>query len=91
MKKTYFTSESVTDGHPDKVADQVSDAILDACLNIDENARVACETMVKEQNIRLDKLDQQLERTRGIGIGIVLATVGLSGVGASLFTRWLGQ
>ena len=49
------------------------------------------EVMVKEQNIRLDKLDQQLERTRGIGIGIVLDTVGLSGVGASLFTRWLGQ
>jgi len=49
------------------------------------------EVMVKEQNVRLDKLDQQLERTRGIGIGIVLATVGLSGVGASLFTRWLGQ
>ena len=42
------------------------------------------EVMVKEQNVRLDKLDQQLERTRGIGIGIVLATVGLSGVGASL-------
>ena len=49
------------------------------------------EVMVKEQNIRLDKLDQQLERTRLIGIGIVLATVGLSGGGASLFTRWLGQ
>ena len=49
------------------------------------------ETMVKEQNIRLDKLDKQLERTRGNVIGIVLATVGLSGVGASLFTRWLGQ
>jgi len=49
------------------------------------------EVMVKEQNVRLDKLDQQLERIRGIGIGIVLATVGLSGVGASLFTRWLGN
>ena len=49
------------------------------------------EIMVKEQNGRLDKLDQQLERTRGIGIGVVLATMGLSGVGASLFTRWLGQ
>ena len=49
------------------------------------------EVMVKEQNVRLDKLDHQLERTRGIGIGIVLGTVGLSGVGASLFTRWLGQ
>ena len=47
------------------------------------------ETMVREQNNRLDKLDQQLERTRGIGIGVVLATVGLSGIGGSLFTRWL--
>ena len=49
------------------------------------------EEAVREQNGRLDKLDQQLERTRGIGIGIVLATMGLSGVGASLFTRWLGN
>ena len=47
------------------------------------------EVMVREQNDRLDRLDQQLERTRGIGIGVVLATVGLSGVGGSLFTRWL--
>ena len=46
------------------------------------------EVMVREQNDRLDKLDQQLERTRGIGIGVVLATVGLSGVGGSLITRW---
>ena len=42
------------------------------------------ETMVREQNDRLDRLDQQLERTRGIGIGVVLATVGLSGIGGSL-------
>ena len=47
------------------------------------------EVMVREQNDRLDSLDQQLERTRGIGIGVVLATVGLSGIGGSLFTRWL--
>ncbi len=47
------------------------------------------ESMVREQNDRLDKLDQQLERTRGIGIGVILATIGLSGVGGSLFTRWL--
>ena len=47
------------------------------------------ESMVREQNDRLDRLDQQLERTRGIGIGVVLATVGLSGRGGSLFTRWL--
>jgi len=42
-----FTSESVSEGHPDKVADQISDAILDAILEQDKQARVACETMVK--------------------------------------------
>ena len=45
--KTYFTSESVTEGHPDKICDQVSDAILDACLAEDPASRVACETAVK--------------------------------------------
>ena len=46
MSRTLFTSESVSMGHPDKVADQVSDAILDALLEQDPNSRVACETMV---------------------------------------------
>ena len=41
-----FTSESVTEGHPDKMCDQISDAILDAILSKDPNARVACETSV---------------------------------------------
>ncbi len=41
-----FTSESVSEGHPDKVADQISDAVLDACLKLDPNAHVACETTV---------------------------------------------
>lgn len=45
-KNYFFTSESVTEGHPDKVADQISDAILDAILAKDKNARVACETLV---------------------------------------------
>ena len=40
-----FTSESVTEGHPDKIADQISDAILDACLTDDPMSRVACETL----------------------------------------------
>lgn len=44
MKDTLFTSESVTEGHPDKMCDQISDAILDALLTQDPNARVACET-----------------------------------------------
>jgi len=46
MANYLFTSESVSEGHPDKIADQISDAILDACLKEDRNARVACETMV---------------------------------------------
>ena len=44
---TTFTSESVSEGHPDKMADQISDAVLDAILTEDPNGRVACETMVK--------------------------------------------
>jgi len=46
MVKHFFTSESVTEGHPDKVCDQISDAILDAVLEQDEHSRVACETTV---------------------------------------------
>ena len=46
MRHWHFTSESVTEGHPDKVADQISDAILDAALAADPHSRVACETLV---------------------------------------------
>ena len=49
MSKSFiFSSESVTEGHPDKVCDTVSDAILDACLEQDPKSRVACETLVKD-------------------------------------------
>jgi S-adenosylmethionine synthetase len=47
MTQQFFTSESVSEGHPDKIADQVSDAILDAIIEQDPKARVACETLVK--------------------------------------------
>ena len=48
MSNSYlFTSESVSEGHPDKIADQISDAVLDAILEHDKKARVACETLVK--------------------------------------------
>jgi len=47
MDQYIFSSESVGEGHPDKVSDTISDAILDACLTIDKNSRVACETFVK--------------------------------------------
>lgn len=47
MSRHFFTSESVSEGHPDKIADQISDAVLDAIIAQDKHARVACETMVK--------------------------------------------
>ena len=47
MRSHLFTSESVSEGHPDKIADQISDAILDAIIANDPKARVACETLVK--------------------------------------------
>jgi S-adenosylmethionine synthetase len=46
-----FTSESVTEGHPDKICDQISDAVLDAVLAADSRGRVACESMVKDQSV----------------------------------------
>lgn len=46
MRKSFFTSESVTEGHPDKLCDQISDAILDRIMLKDSNGRVACETLV---------------------------------------------
>ena len=45
-KEFFFTSESVSEGHPDKIADQISDAVLDDCLRHDPDSRVACETLV---------------------------------------------
>ncbi|MFF8867263.1 S-adenosylmethionine synthetase N-terminal domain-containing protein, partial [Streptomyces sp. NPDC015139] len=46
MTKRLFTSESVTEGHPDKIADQISDALLDALIGQDPDARVAVETLI---------------------------------------------
>src|SRR5690242_17509510 len=51
--KLMFTSESVTEGHPDKICDQVSDAVLDACLEQDPRSRVACETATKTGYVML--------------------------------------
>lgn len=50
MDKVLFTSESVTEGHPDKICDQISDAILDALLEQDPMSRVACETCTTTRN-----------------------------------------
>ena len=51
MGKYYFTSESVTEGHPDKLCDYISDSILDECLKQDENSRVAVETFASRNLI----------------------------------------
>ena len=51
--KLMFTSESVTEGHPDKLCDQISDAVLDACLEQDPTSRVACETATKTGYVML--------------------------------------
>src|SRR3974377_69461 len=45
-KNMFFTSESVTEGHPDKVCDQISDAVLDEIMRVDKRGRVACETFI---------------------------------------------
>lgn len=53
MKNYFFTSESVTEGHPDKLCDTISDCILDECLRQDKNARVAVETFANGNNITI--------------------------------------
>src|SRR5215210_5920136 len=53
MSRFTFTSESVSEGHPDKVCDYISDSILDACFEQDPRSRVACETLVKSDHVVL--------------------------------------
>src|SRR5918999_4691404 len=53
MSQFIFTSESVSEGHPDKVCDFISDSILDACFEQDTRSRVACETLVKSDHVVL--------------------------------------
>ncbi len=77
MRSFIFSSESVGEGHPDKVADTISDAILDACLTQDPTSRVACETFVKSNVVvvggeittsaKFDYIQTVREAIRGIG------------------------
>ena len=67
MKKHYFTSESVTEGHPDKLADLISDSILDEYLRQDKNSRVAVETFVSGKSVTIagqvtSKAEVQVDR-----------------------------
>ena len=86
-KNFVFTSESVTEGHPDKLADNISDAVLDAILEVDPRSRVACETLVKTGFIVLAgeittsaKLDYaQIARKTTIDIGFDSSDKGFDG------------
>ena len=84
---TTFTSESVSEGHPDKMADQISDAVLDAIIAEDKGARVACETLVKTGRVVLAgeittsaKIDfENLCRQVVLDIGYSSSDVGFDG------------
>ena len=87
-----FTSESVSEGHPDKISDQISDAVLDAILEQDTAARVACETMVKTGMVIVAGevtttawVDiEQLVRTTVLGIGYNDSDMGFDGASCSV-------
>ncbi len=81
-----FTSESVSEGHPDKVADQISDAVLDAILEQDNNARVACETMV---NTGMVIISGEITTSAWVDMpGIVRGTIKRIGYEASMGFDW---
>ena len=69
MKNYYFTSESVTEGHPDKICDSISDAILDECLKQDKDSRVAIETFASSSTITIAG---QITSTARIKIGEIV-------------------
>ena len=92
MARTLFTSESVTEGHPDKICDQISDAVLDAILEQDSKARVACETTVATGMVlcmgeisTTAKVDiQQIARDVIVDIGYDRAKYGFDGYTCSV-------
>ncbi len=102
-----FTSESVGEGHPDKLCDQVSDAVLDYCLSLDPDAHVACESFsttdfllvggeigFKKQDIDIQEFNRQVERiARGVAldIGYNSADVGLDGANCLFMNRLHAQ
>ncbi len=99
MKDNYlFTSESVSEGHPDKMADQISDAILDAILEQDPNARVACETLVKtgmvvlagEVTTTANIPYERIVRDTVNGIGYTSSDVGFDGATCAMLNA-LGE
>ena len=98
-EKTYFTSESVTEGHPDKVADQIADAVLDAYLEKDPGSRVAVEVMVTSNYVLLagevtSQAQVDVEQVaRGVikDIGYVHEDLGFDYLGAQIEVRLHAQ
>jgi len=95
MSHSYlFTSESVSEGHPDKIADQISDAVLDAILEQDKDARVACETLVKTGMVLVAGevttsawVDiEALVRETVLGIGYSDSAMGFDGASCAVIT-----
>ena len=86
MARYVFTSESVTEGHPDKICDQVSDAVLDALLEQDPASRVACETVV---NTGLCLITGEVTTTARVDFNTlvrgVIARIGYNGARAGGF------
>jgi S-adenosylmethionine synthetase len=79
-----FTSESVSEGHPDKIADQISDAILDAIIEEDPKARVACETMVKTGMAIVAGEMEDIVRDTVLEIGYNSSSMGFDGASCSV-------
>ena len=72
QRECYFTSESVTEGHPDKVCDCISDGVLDSILSLDPDARVACETMASAEKIILSgEISTKLNLDKNFYIDVV--------------------
>ena len=99
-EKTFFTSESVTEGHPDKVADQIADAVLDAYLERDPTSRVAVEVMVTSNYVLLagevtseGRVDMEQGAARGVirDIGYVHEDLGFDYLGAQIEVRLHAQ
>ena len=98
-----FTSESVGEGHPDKLCDQISDAVLDKCLSLDPECHVACETFATSNFVLvggevslkkelLDKIDpEQIARETACGIGYTDSEAGLDGRTMQVMNRIHGQ
>ncbi len=101
VRSFVFSSESVSEGHPDKVADNVSDAVLDAMLTVDPASRVACETFVATDlavvageitSAGLDEVDIEAIVRRTIqDIGYTSQDVGMDGAGCQLLQRLVEQ